>query len=434
MIKKILVIGSSGHSLADKCIEWEEIKSSHEEFPYLGDYHLIIINLQTLHESDITKMDEQFKKIRKQINEIIWANTEIICITSPTIVKGEIKTDYEFKIVPQISNYHWCPIYLNFVKQKGESFEEKPSGGYFDFVKKWSHFLEDWSKKNYILQKGEYVEEHFEKLLKNLAKKLLSFKLYFVEIDLSDKEFTSNPIIFLPPPTEISMEEAINYLLKEARGITGIKENELPVWTEKLKIYGEERIKRKIEKKKKLKEKYEMELEEHKLKLSQIIKFKRLLTTNGEELENIIEETFKLFGIDIKRGEKGKEDRIVIDPSTKSELPVEITGVKKSIPEIKLNQLIGRLGNEERLKKIKCKCRGILIGNHYKDTPLNYNLEGRRTPFESDLIKKAETCKIALLSTLELFKALNAKFQKKDKKIKSFINKIFNKPGEIKFK
>jgi len=93
--KKILVIGSFNHQLADKCISWGEISIG--LYPYLGDYHTVIINLQSLHDSDLTEsIQEQFNKIRSQINEIIWANTKVICITAPTIKsKTFMHTSYE---------------------------------------------------------------------------------------------------------------------------------------------------------------------------------------------------------------------------------------------------------------------------------------------------------------------------------------------------
>jgi hypothetical protein len=271
----------------------------------------------------------------------------------------------------------------------------------------------------------------------NLAKKRLSFRVRFAEYDLDVyrnpiDEVISHPIIFLPPPSEVSVDEAINYLLKKEKGIIETKESELPKWAENIKIFDEGTIRNKIKELKELKAKTEKELKEYNSKLIDLIKFKRLLTTDGLELENMVEDAFKLLGIKTKRGPKGKEDRIVIDPTTKSEIPIEITGVKHSIPESKLNQLIGRLSDEERIKKIKCKCKGILVGNHYKEEPLSSNLQGRKKPFEPEVIKKAEISKISLLSTLELFKVVNAKLEKKN--IHTFVHEIFNTPGELIFK
>jgi len=428
--KKILVIGSFNHQLADKCISWGEISIG--LYPYLGDYHTVIINLQSLHDSDLTEsIQEQFNKIRSQINEIIWANTKVICITAPTIKsKTFMHTSYE-GLIPTMSNYHWCPIYLDFLKQSGESFEDKPRGNYFryfKFVKKWSHFLNGWDMELYQLRRGSLVEPQFNILLRNLAKKPLSFEVMFTE---PPSTIMSNSMLFLPPPSEINTEEAIDYLLQHERGVIEIKKTELPKWTENIMVPGEESIRKNIKKKEELKKQCEYALKEYNAKLLNLVNFKRLLTADGEELENIVEETFKLFGVNIKSGPKGKEDKIVVDPDTNSEVPIEITGVKRSIPEVKLNQLIGRLVDPKRIENIKCKCKGILIGNHYKNEPLTSNLNGRKIPFESDVVRKAEISKICLLSTVELFKAVNAKL--KGENIEAFIKKIFNKPGEVIF-
>jgi hypothetical protein len=426
--KKILVIGSLNHEpLADRCVSWHYCDSV-----YLGDYHLIIINLQDFPEYELENSDFLIKmeKIREQINEIIYANTEIICITAPTISKN-------CPPFPNtISNYHWCPIYLNFVKANGESFEEESREGYLKFLDKWTHYLESASLKFYKLQHREKIDIIKEDILKNLARKPLAFKIIFFEFDLDTygkriNHFFSRPLLFLPPPTKISVEEAIKFLLQQERGLATIKETTLPKWAEEILIWSESEIKIEIKNLETLKKKCEKELEEYHSKLKNLIKFKRLLTADGEELEGIVEESLKLLGIEVKSGSKGKEDRIVIDPETKSEVPIEITGKKYSIPESKLNQLIGRLSDEKRINNIKCKCHGILIGNHYKDEPLNTNLQGRKRPFEPDVVKKAETSKICLLSTIELFKAVNAKLSGND--VKDFVKLIFNKPGEVIF-
>jgi hypothetical protein len=438
--KKILVIGSINHRLADKCISWKEMKSLPDKIPYLGDFHILIINLQTLLESDLDeKMKKVFDKMREEINEIIWANTSIICITAPTI---KMKLNNLF--IPNydsISNYDWCPFNLYFTKKEGESFGKEDRlteilPKYSKHIKKWSHFLENYDLGKYKPQKRKYAKILIASLLTNLANKRLAFVVAFKEYNkysiigttYKKDEIHSNPIFFLPPTTEISIEEAIDYLLEEIRGVT--KESVLPKWAENIKIYGEEELLKKIKEKEELERKLKNELEKDKLELSKLIKFKKLLTTNGEELENIVEETFKLLGVEVKNGPKGKEDKIIIDPDTNSEIPVEITGAKYSIPEKKLNQLIGRLVDEERIEKIKCKCRGILIGNHYKEI----ELQERGRPFESEVIKKAEVFKIGLLSTIELLKAVNAKLSGEEDKIKKFIKAIFNTPGEILFK
>lgn len=430
--KKILVVGSYGHELADECVGWSQSTYS---FPYLGDYHILIVNLHSLYESVLDdSMEKTFNKIRSQINEIIWANTEIVCITAPTINKGGFIATQNGGHFPSMSNYHWSPIYLNFVKEKGESFEKEPKGGYFDFIKGWTHFLDKWDTELYRLQKGDYVVLNFDNLLTNLAKKRLSFSVRFMEFNLDmygrrTGEILSNPIVFLPPPTKISVEEAIDYLLRQQRGIRESERIELPEWSKKILVAGEEEIIRTIKEKEALKNQYEKELKTHSSKLLEITQYKALLTEEGERLENIVEKGFEILNVEVKPGPKVKEDRIITDPLSREQIPMEITGSEKSIPERKLNQLIGRLTDERRPEKIEC--RGILVGNHYRTTPLNEYLQGRKAAFEPDVVKKAKVFNICLLSTTELFKAINAKFQAKE--VIDFVKAIFNNPGEVHF-
>jgi hypothetical protein len=429
--KKILVIGSYGHTLGDKCVSWSE------SFPYLGDYDAIIINLQSLYEDLCNEtMGKKLIEMRQEINEIIWASTEIICITAPTKNWGGF---YAGELPPVYSNYHWCPIYLYFETKSGESFKEEKSG-YFNFVKKWTHFLEKYYEEPYKIQKRKEFMPRVEPLLQNKANKPLAFELYFIEYYLAHQYATptevvrSNSIIFLPPPTEIPIKDAIDYLLKDIRGLKEVEKYMPPEWVNKIEVYNERSIQKEISKKIGLIQSSQKELDDLQRNLSSLIKYKQLLTEGGEgeagnRLENIVEESLKLIGIEIKPGPKYKEDRIIIDPVTKEEIPLEIGGFIKSIPERKLTQLIGRLTDEKRPQKIKC--RGVLIGNHYKDVSLDENLRGRKDPFEPDVIRKAESFDVCLLPTIELFKAVNSKLKGED--VLNFVNKIFNQKGLLNF-
>ncbi len=439
MKKNILVVGSLKHSLADRCIGWDEIKNS-DSIPYFGEYHSIIINLKSFNQAHLDeKMEKALGIIRNQINEIIWANTEIICITAPTIMTKTFVVERGGGSFPSSSNYHWSPIFFDFIEEIGKEFEPGAEDKYFQFVKKWTHFLNRINSQLYKLQKRKSFNVFSDSLLENLAQKKLSFRIYFKEFN-EDRwgnetdSITSNSIIFYPPPTEISVFEAIDYLLKRERRISEQKP-ELPEWSKEVFVAGEKRIKEDIIEKEKKKEEISTGIKKLYDCLGGKIEFKRLLTSYGEEeLEGIVEKVLKdILEVDIKLGPKMKEDRIIIDPDTKSEVPLEITGKVHSIPESKLNQIIGRLDSEERITKIRCISRGVLIGNHYMNTPLDPNLKGRKHPFESNVIDKAKNSKISLISTIELFKAVNAKLDGEDKKVKEFTEKIFNNSGEIKF-
>lgn len=443
--KKILVIGSKNHPLADFSISWDEIVKK----PYLGDYHVVIVVVPTL----VKKYSEnrffvKFKEIREEINDVIWGNTEIVCITAPKRYIDKVYNKLTGKEYSSVTNYDWCPIKLNLKQVEGESFEEKPQGNYFDFVEKWTHYLEEIEENQYLYQprKRGYFCVKMTSILKNLAQKPIAFEIKIVEYNIkveynirylhgerrkiTDK-ISSNALKFLPPPTKITIDDGVNYLIQEIKGIKS-KETILPKWTEKIPIIGEQEICKEIKEKEKLIKQLQQKLKEKESELAQKRRYKRLLTTDGEELEKVVEECLSFLGIKVKNPPKYKEDRIIIDPSTNSEIPVEITGVKYSIPEVKLNQLIGRLSDAKRIEKIKCQNKGLLIGNHYKDIPLDGSLKGRRKPFEKEVIEKAKVSKIGLLSTVELFKAVNAKLAGKD--TKNFVKAIFNTPGEIFFK
>ena len=436
--RKNLVIGSSGHKLADKCISWHQLKVA----PYLGDYDIIIINLQSL-DSNLQNQDlgEKLSRMRSEINEIIWANTEIICITDFT-KKWRVSTSRGTTLT--YSNYDWCPIYLQFDSIAGESFAARKEDGYFAFVKRWKHLFSGHNVNQYNKQRRRSFSPIFTSLLLNKANKQLAFDLSFEEYNeghdymegiIRENITVSNIIRFLPPTTEISIEESINFLLKTIKGNIDSEEYSLPKWVDKIKIFKEESIKKSIISRNELITNTQIEIKGLENELSSLVINKQLLTEGGEgeagkRLEDIVEKAFGLLGVNIKPGPKTKEDKIITHIGTKEEIPLEIGGFIRSVPERKLTQLIGRLTDDRRPEKIKC--RGIVVGNHYKDISLDTNLNGRKAAFESDVIKKAKAFDVSLVSTLELFKAVNYKLNDGD--VSSFIENIFNEPGEVIFK
>lgn len=423
---KVLIIGSKDHPLADSCIEWQE----DWKIPYLGDFHIVIINLQTLEKSLLgrTSIRDSFNKIRKQINEVIWANTSIFCITAPKIV-------YPIGTM-EFSNYDWCPIDFNINNDfKGSEFnsedlKEKKEDSYLRYVMSWSHYFETYDIKRYRLQYRRKVNIRFISNLRTLSNKFISFKIQLLEYnegeyDIMEDVIYSRYLLFYPPTTSIEISKGIDILLEQLKGKK--KEITLPPWTEPILLPGEKELLVSIEESETIiKQKLDY-IEKEKIKLQKLQRLKGLFTEDGVVLEEIVEEAFRFLGIKLEKVEGNKEDRIF--KFHEDIIPIEIKGRNASIPEKDLTQLIGRLGDIQPPKNLEA--RGVLIGNHYKDTPLNEKLEGRNKAFEPNVEEKAKTWNISLLSTLELFKAVRKKLEGEDIE-ETFFNRVFNQTGVIK--
>lgn len=415
--KDIIVIGSKGHKLAD-CYAWDN------KIPYLGDYLYIVLNLTSLTQKTLESFsrNSEYKliKMRKEINEIIWKKTLVFCITD------QIRIGEFLDVIN--SNYDWCPVDLNIKAENGEKFNKEIKEGYLSYVKRWSHFLDEnpfnVNPSRYKLQHGGKALVGCREILCNRAGKPIAFRLTFVEFEGAPEDQASNDILFYPPTTQIDVAQGIDYLIREEILKVKTQEINLPMWTEKVHLQNEIQVRKKIEECEILLTEKFKDLEVSKNELNKLTRFKGLLTEDGDALMTLVDEAFALLGIKLEPVEGLKEDRVF--RSQEDEIPIEIKGLKGSIPlKGGLQQLISRL-KKEAPKNYKAE--GIFIGNHYKETPLNEKLEGRNVPFEPNVIEGAKHWNCCLISTLEIFKFVDRKISGEDVD-KEFKDRVFNTIG-----
>lgn len=411
---KILVIGSKNHKFAES-VGWQD------KIPYLGDYDLVIINLNTLNESKLNDLIKILPAKRTELNDAIWHDTRVICITAPTIS------------IENTTNYDWCPIQIFYQEQKGKSFQAgKPKKGYFGLVKEWSHYYVGSISSNYKLKNNEKFSVRINPSLSNKAGKALGLTLFIHEYGTYGVGKNSQTIRFLPPPTECSIKEGIDFLILDLFNI----DSSVPVWANSINVCNEDENISIIDDSLEQIESLNGKIIEQKEEIEKISKFKRLLYEGGEgkpgeNLEKIVEESMELLGITYKPSTNNEEDGNITDPISGESIPVEVGGMIKSIPEHKLVQLLKWVTLKDTQNQ-NIKCRGLLIGNPYQKIALDEHLEGRERPAEPNVIKKAEVFNTCVLPTVELFKAVQFKLQGGD--ISDFINKIFNTTGLLEFK
>lgn len=416
--KKILVIGSKGHDLATRCVDWLE------PFPYLGDYHNVIFNMQTLTDEVIEKLLEKapvkFHTVQEDVLDAIWGNTTITCVTQEPL---------DMDSLFGLDNYQWCPISLSFKTREGKRFEKDINTGYLRYVRKWSHFLETYSLPHYY--KSRSLPEHslvFQSILKNMSGKSLAFEIRIKEYiatytGLTTKSELSQPLYFLPPTTEIPVHDGINLLIKTLAGRIS-EDIQLPNWAKKISLPGEAQILTKTKKYREEIDALKAQITEHNNNLGKLERYKGLLTADGETLEEVVDEALEFLDINVERGPIKKEDRVFSEED--ATIPIEIKGRKASIPEKDLRQIIVRLRDENSKTY---KTRGMLVGNHYKLTQVDNNLKGREKAFEPNVVEQAKKFDICLVSTLEIFRALRKKLAGED--IGKFKKTLFNTVGEF---
>lgn len=414
----VLVVGSSNHPLAEKCINWGD------NF-YVGDYEIIIFNLPSLDRGEFLRInsrdDHYFFNIRDQLVESQEkTNLIIICITDKMFVDG-IHLVHEKKI----NNYTWCPIIPIFEENGGKKIPQQKRNlkiQYLNLVKEWELLL-DKHYNNTGYDDGNDWGYTFKvdrvSYLYNNLKRDISFGFnWSISSRGSLTTGSKKPIIFLPKISDI--KHGIDLLLNDFT----LQDDPEPNWIQEITIAGQEGLEKKVKEEGKEIERLE-ELRNKSLEeIKELNKFKKLLYLQGKPLEKIVEESLLLLGVPLKKlVVDNLEDRVFeYDNFT---IPFEIRGKDtKGLNETDLAQLIKRIADRETGEKYKT--RGVFIINHQR----NLKPEGRGEVCNVNITKKAESFNICILSTMEIFNLINKSFAGEKINIKE---KLFNTLGLFNF-
>ncbi|MBN2245461.1 MAG: hypothetical protein JW755_06420 [Candidatus Aminicenantes bacterium] len=256
------------------------------------------------------------------------------------------------------------------------------------------------------------------------------------EEELSETEEEETPFEMeqISPPVKSEFaakeEEPIPWMEKEEYLFPSVKEISDKIEEERIKY--EEKIQKLLDSMKEAKEK------------EQIV-FTKLLTAEGEELKQAVISTLEYLGgkkvIDVrelwKDEERGPEEDIWLLKDDKK--PVEDKIKKDSVILVTVKSGDGPAKDNEcsSIQKYKGRrmqefhntdMKAILIGNYYRQEEPKL----RQDPFSEDQIAEAKIDQNALLTTFELFKAIQAEKTKKISKAE-IIKQLETKMGLISF-
>ena len=406
---KIVVVGSKGHPREVQCYNWAEIS----KVPNIADQDAVIIDMTTLDEETLKKIASNLPRnfVVDYFFKLFRSEGKVFIITVPTI-EVEISTTRIF------NNYWWNPFEVKFKIEKGDTIKNVLDSfqRYFSNVKYWNFTIEPAQSLTKIINLGVVGSPQImDVLAKNRYDAALGIKIAIPDC---------GKYCFLPPPTEISSKAAIDIILEDFFGIK-ISETAEPDWVKEIKLPNEEEIQKEIQERLDKMESENREIEKLEKRKRGVVKFRKLLYTEDEELEQIVWATFRELGANvIEPKEKNKEDGWIVTKFGKGIL--EIKKAAKSASRKHTRQLDNWVGNCIANNE---KCKGILVINHYGDKPL----KERKEPFPSDVREHAKEARsgnpFCLLTTVELFNAYCA-FKKKRISSDEIFKKIFEADGE----
>ena len=161
---------------------------------------------------------------------------------------------------------------------------------------------------------------------------------------------------------------------------------------------------------------------------NELMNYKKLIYSNGFELENIIEICLKKLGATIKEEKYGNEEYVMIHKD--NEYLIEAKGKEKSIKLVDVRQLLDHILDAEN--KTDQSFKGILFGNSWRNHPLDERGTEENIEFIDMVIDRAVKNDIALVSCKDFFNQI-CKFLDGDKTGEKILDEIVKAEGIVNF-
>ncbi|MBC8552355.1 MAG: hypothetical protein H8D23_22230 [Candidatus Brocadiales bacterium] len=354
-------------------------------------------NVAYVYSPESDRIRSIFSSRKDEIKSLLDNGKIIISFLHPLLgFQGEIRNRNDYKA---ITTYDYLPLnqdyFLRNLKAGSSSRTDsvKSNNDKSLFSPYYSAFKNEITYTAYFDFNGEGKSECF---ILNRGKRPVA-KIY---------KSSNGLIVFLPPiPYKKDDQKLVGVVRSCAnRFLTNHVHTPPPAWVDDYKLSSEEEynanaltLQEEIESLQKQK----LEIEEKKVKITQ---YKGLLYEQGSALEDIVIKSFQLLGF---KAENRKHDDMsdmehdVVFESEEGRGIAEIEGKDNdSIHISKLDQLNRAI--DEDFELTGNYPQGILIGNHYRLT----KPESRKEPFTKKVHIVAKKKSFGLLSTYELFKAI----------------------------
>ncbi|MBD1868743.1 hypothetical protein H6F95_15775 [Cyanobacteria bacterium FACHB-471] len=440
--KRILVLGSALHTQSVDAFAWNDLPG----YLNVGDYDVIILNLVSFLEqqSNFGIRAERLPTWQQIARLLFSPNSEVICIGLPGVDANN--SLYQ-------STSWWLPVTPEFVFNSGEVIRNiKPEFAYyFEHVRRWFFYATPSFKSHFMGLAGYLRVVHpwannlqvgMGAIAHTRFNQAIAFKLIFRAgyVDRSralparrgkdagvEPLLTSGVAVWLPPPTEISADEAISLILRERyRRAVDVA---TPEWVATYQLPQQQAIAAQVNERQKEIERLQQEIALAQKQLEATTSLNRLLyEQNQEALTLIVCDALRELGAQVSDAKIGADSTSsggimhLTDPSGREGMLL----VKTRAGELPLNDLrqLDQYVRDLMLNQ-NWRGKGILIANTYYTHPP----EQRNEPFPSNCIRAAQQLfGYCLVTTTQLFQAI-ATHQRKELGSREFWNAIFEVNG-----
>jgi len=406
---RILVIGSKDHNRVN-CIDWLQ------PFPNIEEYDSVIINLQSLSIDTLNQLCKTNKlaKMKDEINTLFKTGREVFCIINELLTVPLTKWT-------KSSNYDWLSVKLALNPKRGTSIfvVNQRSLKYFEYVRNWKYEFELELGRDVWERLGNVFLYQLVPIATNKSKKIIAGTFMGKQYSTGEP-YVKGYIHFLPPPTECDIHQAMEIIIDM---IWGKEEKYVPPWRKDVEVPRvkevQKEIQQKTQKQIQIFTTIQKEISELQIQMFQWDSYRDLLTSTGDDLENIVQKALSDIGIKTKKTEKGFPADLI-----SKKVAIEVTGIKGcvGVSSEKVNQT-GRFDLVHRKEE-----KIVLIANTYMDFPPQER-EGKMdfSPKVKDYFRRLGVCCLTSKTLFELWKDVIS--GKKDSK--GIVKKILTKNGEL---
>jgi hypothetical protein len=311
--RRVLVIGAEKNRPVSS-VGWLD------DWPDLADFDVIIINLKTLDRVTLVKLSrvdkERLTRMRQQLFDLMMSKGEVYCILAPFLAFGSYVYFPDGSMEPEWSNLNWSPIGFSFTEIRGETVKIEGDVKFEEYLRQvsgWDCYLNSTASLGYIeerlrrdekLKQGEELFWQNYPLAMNRYGKPLAASLCFGVRQEENKygepkiKFMSDFLHLLPPPTKMSVEDGIDLLIEEAKGLPA--RTITPDWVELYHVPGEEQIEVKINETVKRMKAAEREQKKLFQTYRELQRTKSLLFEHGENLTRCTSDVLQRMGFSVK--------------------------------------------------------------------------------------------------------------------------------------
>ncbi len=405
------MVGSTGF-VGVTCVDWFS-----EPAPNAADFDVVVVNGLSLEQivqlgdkengkpfSQIKLWQTWLNGLKDGLKELLKSDGLILGIVGKRVGSVGFKDSMPVKGWPVlVSTWDWIPLPTDLKEEEGETvlLQDASFERYFKSVRRWDFTFIDTG-----VDQDEEIPDWYifqVPIATNRAGGVLGVKFSYTL-----PRVKVGHLILLPPPTHASPTEAVRVILEDICGVSAGQA--APDWAAAIGMPGTDDLDKTIEGHRKA-------VEDSQAKMAPLIaerrrraNFKAILYETGiERLQDVVEAVFRELGLTTKPSKVS--DEFIVEHEG-LEILVEVKGHGSSAALTDLRQLIDYQLEHEQ--KSGSPIKSALIVNAWRSLPL----EERGRPekrgqkgtivFPDNVLRRATANNIALLDTVELYKALNA--------------------------